>query len=263
MSFRYRLLFVGVNAVPGGPSLHAAARDAEAMSGRFAGWGYASRTHHRLLVGPGATREHVLDEIQSAAGVPDLDLLLIYWAGHLVPGARRHVLTTSDPTPDGSAAGIALDVVTGAIAGAKGVRHRVLILDACNAAAAAAHLNGLSRQVEPTERLAVYAAGGSDRDGREHPRRGYFTGGLLEQLPCDMRGLPPQFDLIEALRAGADRLAPRRREQPLVVVAGAGQPLRLPAVGRTLPFVRKHSSARPLRALAASAAPRTEARQRA
>lgn len=263
MSFRYRLLFVGVNAVPGGPSLHAAARDAEAMAGRFASWGYASRSRHRLLVCQDATRERVLDEIQSAAGTPDLDLLLIYWAGHLVPGARKHVLTTTDQTSDGSAGGIGLDIVTGAIAGPKGVRHRVLILDACNAAAAAAHLSGMSRQVEAGESLAVFAAGGSDRDGREHPRRGYFTGSLLEQMPCDMRGLPPQFDLIQALRAGADRLAPRRREQPLVVVSAADQPLRLPAIGRTLPFVRKHSSARPLRALAASGAPRVDARQRA
>lgn len=262
MSFRYRLLFVGVNAVPGGPSLHAAARDAEAMSGRFACWGYASRTHHRLLTNQDATRDHVLDEIQSAAGTPGLDLLLIYWAGHLVPGARKHVLTTTDHAADGSG-GIGLDVVTGAIAGAKGVRHRVLILDACNAQAAASHLNGLSRQVSAEETLAVFAAGGPDRDGREYPRRGYFTGGLLEQLPCDSRGLPPQFDLVQALHAGADRLAPRRREQPLVVVSGADQPLRLPAIGRTLPFVRKHSSARPLRTLAASGAPRIEARQRA
>jgi Caspase domain len=263
MSFRYRLLFVGVNAVPDGPSLHAAARDAEAMSGRFACWGYASRTRHRLLVHQDATRDHVLDEIQSAAGAPGLDLLLIYWAGHLVPGARKHILTTSDHAADGSGGGVGLDVVTGAIAGAKGVGHRVLILDACNAAAAATHLSGMARQVEASENLAIFAAGGSDRDGRECPRRGYFTGGLLEQLPCDSRGLPPQFDLIQALRAGADRLPPRRREQPLVVVSGGDQPLCLPAVGRTLPFARKARSPRAATRVLPAPGEREQVRQRA
>jgi hypothetical protein len=265
MSFRYRLLFVGVNAVPGGPSLQAAGRDAEAMSARFAGWGYASRARHRLLTDRDATRDRVLDEIQGAAGATGLDLLLVYWAGHLTPGTRRHILTTWDHDAEGKGGGIGLDVLTGAVAGAKGVRHRVLVLDVCNALAAVPQLTALGRQVDPAETLAVFAAGGGDRDSREYPRRGYFTGGLLEQLPCDTRGLAPQVDLLQALRAGADRLVPRRhREQPTVVVAGADTPLRLPAAGRTLPFVRRQVAGKaPLRPLVAAAGARTGTARRA
>ena len=94
--FRYRLLFVGVNTVPGGPPLHAAARDAEAMSARFRGWGYDYRTRHVLLLNQDATATRVTDEIQSARAAADLDLLLIYWAGHLHANGRKHLLSTHD-----------------------------------------------------------------------------------------------------------------------------------------------------------------------
>jgi hypothetical protein len=234
MSFRYRLLFVGVNTVPGGASLQAAARDAEAMSSRFAGWGYGSRTRHHLLVHRDVTRARVLAELQTAVATPGLDLLLVYWAGHLSPGVRKHVLATHESDAEG---GLGLDVLVGAVAGATSARHRVVVVDACNAAAASAQLASLSLHVGGDSSVAVFAAGGSDASSREYHRRGYFTGSLLAQLPCEARGVPPSLDLLQALRTGAERHPTYRREQPFVGVFGAELQLRLPAIGRTLPFV--------------------------
>ena len=230
-SFRYRLLFVGINAVPDSPPLHAAARDAEAMSSRFRGWGYDNPTRHRLLLNQDVTAARVLDEVRSASSAATLDLLLVYWAGHLHTSGRKHILTTHD---DG-AAGIGLDVLTGAIAHASGVPHRVLILDTCNAAAAHSHLGALSRHSADEECVAVLAAGGTDTMSREDHRRGYFTGALLEQMPRDTRGLPPNIDLVQALRVGGEHLIGRRQEQPFIGIYGTETELRLPVVGGKTP----------------------------
>ncbi len=224
--FRYRLLFVGVNAVPGGTWLHAPARDAKAVSERFRGWGYDAPACHRLLIHQHASRSRILSELRRAIAQADLDLLLIYWAGHLSSAGRLHVLATNGDTPDAPAEAIGVEILTAALGLSAGARHRVLILDACNAVAAKGELAGLSRSVAGGECAAVFAAGGSDELSREALRRGHFTGALLEQLPP--RGGPPKIDLLQALRTGADQLVARRREQPFVGVYGSGAPLHLP-----------------------------------
>jgi hypothetical protein len=236
-TFRYRLLFVGVNAVPGGPPLHAAARDAEAMSARFRGWGYDHRARHVLLLNQDATATRVADEIQGARAAADLDLLLIYWAGHLQPNGRKPLLATHDDGADGSANGIGLDVLTTAIGLTAGIPHRVLILDTSNAAAAHPQLQSLSRHVADDECVAVLAAGASDAMSREDFRRGYFTGALLEQMPRDGRGVAPNLDLLHAWRAGVEHHTGRRQEPPLVGVYGTEAELRLPATSGKTPHV--------------------------
>jgi caspase domain-containing protein len=251
-SFRYRLLFVGVNAVPGSPPLHAAARDAEAMSARFRGWGYDNPARHCLLLNQEATAARVLDEVRSASAAATLDLLLIYWAGHLHVSGRKHILTTHDDGTDG-ANGIGLDVITGAIGLAAGVPHRVLVLDTCNAAAAHPQLGALSRHGADDECVAVLAAGGTDAMSREDHRRGYFTGALLEQMPRDTRGLPPHIDVVQALRVGAEHLIGRRQEQPFIGIYGTETELRLPVIGgKTLPLEARGREGRgPGRSIAA------------
>ena len=226
--FRYRLLFIGVNTVPGAPPLHAAARDAEAMSARFRGWGYDHRARHVLLLNHDATAARVTDEIQSARSAADLDLLLIYWAGHLHTNGRKHTLTTHDDGVDGSATGISLELLTNAIGLAKGVAHRVLILDACHASPAHPQLKALSRHPSDDECVTVLASGAADAMTREDLRRGYFTGSLLEQMPRDTRGLPPGVDLLAAWRTGVEQFAARRHEPVLVGASSAELELRLP-----------------------------------
>ena len=258
-SFRYRLLFVGVNGVPGHQPLQAAARDAEAMSARFRGWGYDDDARHCLLLNQDATAARVLDEVRSASAAADLGLLLIYWAGHLRANGRKHILTTHDAGTDTGATGIGLDVLTGAIGRASKVPHRLLILDTCNAAAAHAQLGALSRHGADEECVAVLAAGGSDAMSREDHRRGYFSGALLEQMPRDTRGLPPNIDLVQALRVGAEHLTGRRQEQPFIGVYGTEIELRLPVVsGTMLPSEPRARIARvPAKSIAAQQAART------
>ncbi len=215
------------------------------MSARFRGWGYDHRARHVLLLNQDATAARVTDEIQSARAAADLDLLLIYWAGHLHANGRKHILATHDDGVEGSANGIGLDVLTNAIGLAAGVAHRVLILDTCNAAAAHPQLGALSRHAADDECVAVLAAGGADALSREDLRRGYFTGALLEQMPRDTRGLPPHLDLLQALRTGAEQLNGRRQEQPFVGVYGTDTDLRLPVVsGKTAPLESRARVAR-------------------
>ena len=206
------------------------------MSARFRGWGYDHHARHVLLLNQDATAARVADEIQSARAAADLDLLLIYWAGHLHTAGRKHVLATHDTGAEGIATGISLDLLTNAMGLTSGVPHRVLILDACHGASAHPQLRGLSRHAADDECVAVVASGATDAMSREDLRRGYFTGALLEQLPRDTRGLPPGMDLLQALRAGAEQLAVRRREPPFVGVYGTETELRLPVVsGKTTP----------------------------
>ena len=228
-SFKYRLLFVGVNATPDAEPLYAAARDALAMSGRFRGWGYDDPERNRVLVSEDATPARVLDEVRNAIAEPDLDLLLIYWAGHLRQKGRGHLLATHGGRGEIDCT-VGLDVLTSALCLATGVRHRVLVLDTCNGAAAVAHLAGLSRYVAEGECLAVLAGCAADAQAREYHRRGYFTGALLEQLPPDTRGVPPKIDLLQALRAGVELLASRRHQQAFISIAGSSAPLYLPAI---------------------------------
>ncbi len=227
--FNYRLLFVGVNATPEGEPLYAAARDALALSGRFRGWGYGDPGRNRILVNDDATAARVLEEVRNAIAEPDLDLLLIYWAGHLQQNGRAQLLATHGARGEKDCT-VGLDVLTSAVCLATGVRHRVLILDTCNGEAAVSHLAGLSRYVAEGESLAVLAGRATTAQAREYHRRGYFTGALLEQFPPDTRGVPPKNDLLQALRAGVDLFARRRRQQAFINIAGSEAPLHLPAL---------------------------------
>ena len=244
-TFRYRLLFVGVNAVPGHPPLHAAARDAEAMSARFRGWGYDHRARHVLLLNQDATAARVTDEIQSARSAADLDLLLIYWAGHLHASGRKHVLGHARrqrrwrpgrhwprrPSPP-------------RLAMTHGVGHRVLILDACHATPAFPSASGPCRGMSLTRSAwTVLASGASDSLTREDSRRGYSPAALLEQMPRESRGLPPGIDLLAAMARG--RRALRRTPAGAVVYRGVRHGVRAaPAARQRQGSASRHAVAR-------------------
>lgn len=230
--YRYRLLFVGVNTPCEGPPLRAAVRDAEAMSDRFRGWGYQDAERHRLLVRDEATAAHVLHHLQTTAGEHDLDLLLVYWAGPMLARGRAHVLATACPPGDGAAT-LNLDTLTEAIAAAH-ARHRVLILDTCATTERSApdpvapHLNRLTRLASAHPDVAVLAINAPDALRREHPRRGYLTGALLEQLCPGVD--PPRADLLTALRSAAVRLETTLRQHPVLSIAETAGPLHLPSM---------------------------------
>ena len=230
--YRYRLLFVGVNTPCEGPPLRAAVRDAEAMSDRFRGWGYQDAERHRLLVRDEATAANVLDHLQATADERDLDLLLVYWAGPMLGRGRAHVLATACPSDDGAAT-LNLETLTQAIAAAH-ARHRVLILDTCATTERSApdpvapHLNRLTRLASAHPDVAVLAISAPDALRREHHRRGYLTGALLEQLCPGAE--PPRADFLTALRSAAHRLETTLRQHPVLSIAGTAGPLHLPSM---------------------------------
>ena len=217
--FRYRLLFVGVNAAADGLGLHAAARDARAMSARFTGWGFADASRHQLLAGADASTAAIAGATRSIVGGSAVDLLLVYWAGAAQGRGRSMRLATADGSID-------LERLTSAALLAR-ARHHVLVLDTCGAAPLAPHLRAIERQISPGSCLAIFAGTAPDARAREYHRRGYFTGALLEQLPPLARGVPPRIDLLRALHTAATNFGARHRFQPHVGVAGVPAPLLL------------------------------------
>jgi Caspase domain len=230
-SFRYRLLFVGVNAVPDAPPLQAAARDAEALSARFRGWGFNDPVRHRLLVNSDARASIIQGELESAAREADLDLLLIYWAGHMETRRRHGFATAPEASSDAS---ISLESLTSAIGSAR-AQHRVLILDACNAGSAALPLRRLSRAVPATDCAAILASTSGVALSREHHRRGYLTGVLLEHLAIASRFQTPTGDLLEVMRATSACLSTRLNQPPFLGIYGSASPLLLPSLRPDLP----------------------------
>lgn len=200
------------------------------MSDRFRGWGYHDAARHRLLVHDEATAHNVLRHLQTTQE-RDLDLLLVYWAGPMLARGRAHVLATSC-APEGGGASLNLETLTEAMAATPNARHRVLILDTCATTAhtapdpVAPHLNRLTRLASAHPDVAVLAVSAPDALRREHHRRGYLTGAVLEQLTPGAE--PPKGDFLGALRTAADRLATALRQHPVLSIPATAAPLHLP-----------------------------------
>src|SRR6478672_7918107 len=109
--FRYHLLSIGVNREANGASVRSAERDAFGISWTFAQLGYWRAERNRCLTGAQAAAPAVAAHLGYCAALDDLDLLLIYWAGHLF---------TVNPMVE-------------ALARDGGARLRLLIVDTCHA----------------------------------------------------------------------------------------------------------------------------------
>ena len=109
--FRYHLLSIGVNREANGATVRSAERDAFGISWTFAQLGYWRAERNRCLTGTQATPSAIDAHLAHCAGLPDLDLLLLFWSGHLF---------TVDP-------------IVEALANAAGARLRVLLVDTCHA----------------------------------------------------------------------------------------------------------------------------------
>ena len=77
---------------------------------------------------------------------------------------------------------------------------------------------------------SVLASTASSTLSREHPRRGYLTGALLEQLAIASRSFSPTGDLLDVLRMTASTMTTRLNQPPVVGIYGAAAPLRLPSL---------------------------------
>ena len=74
----------------------------------------------------------------------------------------------------------------------------------------------------------MLAVSAPDALRREHHRRGYLTGALLEQLCPGAE--PPRADFLTALRTAADRLATALRQHPVLSIDATAAPLHLPSM---------------------------------
>lgn len=212
--FRYHLLSIGVNREANGHSVRSAERDAFGVSWTFAQLGYWRAERNRCLTGLQATAQAIDAHLAHGAALDDLDLLLVYWSGHLF---------TVDPIVD-------------ALAREGGARLRVLIVDTCHADDRIRRLEQAIDALPEARRPIALASCAADARARENSVNGFFTGALLRQLRRPRRPGTRTLDLLDAFNRAADEAVARIGREPLFSSNGAGR-LRIPILTQTpLPF---------------------------
>jgi hypothetical protein len=212
--FRYHLLSIGVNREANGATVRSAERDAFGISWTFAQLGYWRAERNRCLTGAQASPSAVDAHLAYCAGIQDLDLLLVFWSGHLF---------TIDPIVD-------------ALAGADGARLRVLLVDTCHADDRMRRLGEALATLPDERRPIVLASCAADARARENSVNGFFTGALLRQLRRPRRPGTKTLDLLDAFNRATDEAVGRIGREPLFSTNGAGR-LRIPILAQTpLPF---------------------------
>lgn len=211
--FRYHLLSIGVNREANGHSVRSAERDAFGISWTFAQLGYWRAERNRCLTGPQAAPPAVEAHLAHCAALDELDLLFVYWSGHLF---------TVNPLVDALARDTA--------------RLRVLIVDTCQADDRMRRLEQALDEIPAERRPIVLASCAADGRSRENSVNGFFTGALLRQLRRPRRPGTKTIDLLDAFNRAADEAVSRTGREPLFTSNGAGR-LRIPILAQTaLPF---------------------------
>src|SRR3954453_19993740 len=147
--FRYHLLSIGVNREANGATVRSAERDAFGISWTFAQLGYWRADRNRCLTGAQATAPAVDAHLAHCATLDALDLLLVYWSGHLF---------TIDPV---------VDALTH-----DAVRLRVLIVDTCHADERVSRLQAALEDVPEDRRPIVLVSCAADARARENSVNG-------------------------------------------------------------------------------------------
>ena len=212
--FRYHLLSIGVNREANGATVRSAERDAFGISWTFAQLGYWRAERNRCLTGAQASTAAVDAHLAHCSGLDELDLLLVYWSGHLF---------TVNPLVD-------------ALARDGCARLRVLIVDTCHADDRIRRLEDALEDVPAARRPIVLASCAPDARARENSVHGFFTGALLRQLRRPRRPGARTLDLLDAFNRAADDAVSRTGREPLFSSNGAGR-LRIPILTQSnLPF---------------------------
>jgi hypothetical protein len=212
--FRYHLLSIGVNREANGHSVRSAERDAFGVSWTFAQLGYWRAERNRCLTGTQATAPAIEAHLAHCASIDDLDLLLVYWSGHLFSVAP----------------------MVEALAREGGARLRVLIVDTCQADDRIRRLEDVLAGVPADRRPIALASCAADARSRENSVNGFFTGALLRQLRRPRRPGTRTLDLLDAFNRAADEAVSHTGREPLFASNGTGR-LRIPILTQTaLPF---------------------------
>jgi hypothetical protein len=212
--FRYHLLSIGVNHEANGASVRSAERDAFGISWTFAQLGYWRPDRNRCLTGTQATPASIDAHLAHCGGLEDLDLLLLFWSGHL------H----------------SIDALLGTLVASGDARLRVVIVDTCHADDRLRRLDN-DLAVVPGDRRPVFLAScAHDSRARENSVHGFFTGALLRQLRRPRRPGTRTLDLLDAFNRAADEAVSHTGREPLFTSNGAGR-LRIPILAQTaFPF---------------------------
>jgi hypothetical protein len=211
--FRYHLLSIGVNREANGATVRSAERDAFGISWTFAQLGYWRAERNRCLTGAQATSPAVEAHLSSCSTLDDLDLLLLFWSGHL---GDAPVVETLAAVPS--------------------ARLRVLIVDTCHAEDRMRRIEQALDKVPEDRRPIVLASCATDSKARENSVNGFFTGALLRQLRRPRRPGSKSLDLLDAFNRATDEAVGRVGREPLFSTNGAGR-LRIPILTQTaLPF---------------------------
>ena len=208
--FRYHLLSIGVNREANGATVRSAERDAFGISWTFAQLGYWRAERNRCLTGAQATPQAIDAHLASCTALEDLDLLLIFWSGHLFHDSG----------------------VVETLAGVPDARRRVLIVDTCHADERIKRLEAALDAIPEDRRPVVLASCAPDTRSRENSVNGFFTGALLRQLRRPRRPGVKTLDLLDAFNRAADDAVRRTGREPLFSTNGAGR-LRLPILSQT------------------------------
>lgn len=212
--FRYHLLSIGVNREANGATVRSAERDAFGMSWTFAQLGYWRAERNRCLTGAQATPAAIEAHLSHCASIADLDLLMIYWSGHV----------------------FAIDPMLDALSQKMDARLRVLIVDTCHADDRMRRLEGALGSLPDAQRPVALASCAADGRARENSVNGFFTGALLRELRRPRHPRTRSLDLLDAFNRAADEAVSRAGQNPVFATNGAGR-LRIPILTQTpLPF---------------------------
>jgi len=212
--FRYHLLSIGVNREANGTSVRSAERDAFGLSWTFAQLGYWRADRNRCLTGVQASPSAIDAHLAFAAAIQELDLLLLFWSGHL---------HSADSLLD------ALDAHTAP-------RLRIVIVDTCHADDSVARIERAIDGLPDDRRPVLLASCAADSRARENSVHGFFTGALLRQLRRPRRPGTKTLDLLDVFNRATDEAVGRLGREPLFRSNGAGR-LRIPILSQTsLPF---------------------------
>lgn len=208
--FRYHLLSIGVNREANGASVRSAERDAFGISWTFAQLGYWRAERNRCLTGAQSTPQAIDAHLSSCAAIEDLDLVMVFWSGHLFQDAE----------------------IVGTLAAVPEARLRVLIVDTCDADDRLKKIEAALDGIPADRRPVVLASCAPDTRTRENSINGFFTGALLRQLRRPRRPGVKTLDLLDAFNRAADDAVRRTGREPLFSTNGAGR-LRLPILTQT------------------------------
>lgn len=212
--FRYHLLSIGVNREANGATVRSAERDAFGLSWTFAQLGYWRAGRNRCLTGAQVTPAAIDAHLAACAEIDDLDLLLLFWSGHL----------------------FTIDPIVETLARAGDTRLRVLVVDTCHADDRMRRLEEALAALPDDRRPVVLASCAPDGRTRENSVHGVFTGALLRQLRRPRRPGAKTLDLLDAFNRATDESVGRIGREPLFSTNGAGR-LRIPILTQTpLPF---------------------------